>query len=444
MDILEAKNFQRDVLPLLRDILKNRLVGYCETDEDFFTTEYCCTCEDTLGNTFLHKESTQKDPYVAFFEDFYDTFYLSINEFPVLTVKDILRLETLEQEETDLILTNEDSVQEWLNEHVKYEVPVDHFFAEKVQVNLMIATEAESSSDMGSYTVLNDFSNFRGVLEDDCALAWLAQQFGKKDELQRCISALAQMQGEYAGRKVYSDSFIESAMQELENFPHCMGGVTFLLEMPFSDFIGLKKMMKKKNGVIKVGKDVECGLFSPWVGGGSCMELKLDHEIEIPVSMIWDAWIEGSKMHGYDVNEGCGMCSSAWKPCVTLIDTDCFFIYQLTDREIEKRFLSLDALKKRFGEYPDPKDYTLVYEGNFKDFPALQYQGEYRIDQKILEALFDIFNIHHPADFKARSMSVSDVVVLSRAYEDPIAYYCNHVGFKMLSNFDAYARKGEN
>ena len=65
------------------------------------------------------------------------------------------------------------------------------------------------------------------------------------------------------------------------------------------------------------------------------------------------------------------------------------------------------------------KDYEVVYSGEIDD-----YNIEYT-----LEKLFDIFNIYHPEDFTGRSMSVSDVVELDGEY-----YYCDHVGFKKITD----------
>jgi hypothetical protein len=66
-------------------------------------------------------------------------------------------------------------------------------------------------------------------------------------------------------------------------------------------------------------------------------------------------------------------------------------------------------------------DYEVVYEGAIGD-----YNVEYT-----LEKLFDMFNIYRPEDFKGRSMSVSDVVMLDRGtYVE--YYYCDHIGFKLI------------
>lgn len=67
------------------------------------------------------------------------------------------------------------------------------------------------------------------------------------------------------------------------------------------------------------------------------------------------------------------------------------------------------------------KDYEVVYSGEIDN-----YNIEYT-----LEKLFEIFNIYQPEDFRGRSMSVSDVVMLDRGtYVEH--YYCDHIGFKKI------------
>jgi hypothetical protein len=66
------------------------------------------------------------------------------------------------------------------------------------------------------------------------------------------------------------------------------------------------------------------------------------------------------------------------------------------------------------------KDYEVVYEGEVEG-PDVE---------TILEKLFTLFNILYPEDFEGRSMSVSDVVELEGVY-----YYCDHIGFKKITEF---------
>ena len=69
--------------------------------------------------------------------------------------------------------------------------------------------------------------------------------------------------------------------------------------------------------------------------------------------------------------------------------------------------------------------YDKVYSGSTD---GKEYVGE------VLESLFVKFNLEFPADYRARSMSVSDVVVLHENGVDK-AYFCDSIGFVEVPQF---------
>ena len=120
-------------------------------------------------------------------------------------------------------------------------------------------------------------------------------------------------------------------------------------------------------------------------------------------------------------------------------DTDKYGIYHLKDNpELRDfHFAGTESLKRR-GIIKDnldaikPENYNLVYVGELselsKDFIRLQTQGDK------LEALYEKFNIDHPADYKGHSLSVSDIVVLHENGKNS-AHFVDSVGFTMLHDF---------
>ncbi len=120
-------------------------------------------------------------------------------------------------------------------------------------------------------------------------------------------------------------------------------------------------------------------------------------------------------------------------------DTDKYGIYQLKDNpELRDfHFAGIESLKRR-GIIKDnldaikPENYNLVYVGELsellKDFIRLQTQGDK------LEALYEKFNIDHPADYKGHSLSVSDIVVLHENGENS-AHFVDSFGFTELPDF---------
>lgn len=67
--------------------------------------------------------------------------------------------------------------------------------------------------------------------------------------------------------------------------------------------------------------------------------------------------------------------------------------------------------------------------------PAQYYQKVYEGNTlaQTLEDVFCIFNQAHPSDFRARSLSVSDVVEVLRRDGSSRFYYCDSFGFKPIA-----------
>ena len=115
-------------------------------------------------------------------------------------------------------------------------------------------------------------------------------------------------------------------------------------------------------------------------------------------------------------------------------NSDKYGIYQLKDDpELDKfRFEGTESLK-RMGITKDnfdavlPENYKLVYLGELSELQG-QTQSE------TLEAIYTKFNIDHPADYKAHSLSVSDIVVLHENGENT-AHFVDSFGFTELPKF---------
>ena len=74
----------------------------------------------------------------------------------------------------------------------------------------------------------------------------------------------------------------------------------------------------------------------------------------------------------------------------------------------------LDWIDKVHSEY-----YKKTYEGDLETISTNP------ID--ILEELFELLNINHPADYKGHSLSVSDIILLNGKY-----YYCDAHGWEEI------------
>jgi len=136
------------------------------------------------------------------------------------------------------------------------------------------------------------------------------------------------------------NKFVKSAIQEWENLSSHMGTMTFLVTMPLYDFFELKRRVngerdKRRDNrsyavsteedlkietkeSITIDKSVMCGLYGPWNGAGSLLNIECEKDVEIPLNILFDVSMDGEKTYGYDVNEVYGLCGDAWDAKVTL------------------------------------------------------------------------------------------------------------------------------
>lgn len=132
--------------------------------------------------------------------------------------------------------------------------------------------------------------------------------------------------------------------------------------------------------------------------------------------------------------EGLGESGASKEAQILYGDTDKYGIYQLKDNpglrdfhfagtaELLKRGILSDDFKEI-----QPGNYNLVYAGELSDIHG-QSQGEK------LDAIFEKFNIDHPADYRGHSLSVSDIVVLHEDGENS-AHFVDSFGFTKLPDF---------
>ena len=112
-------------------------------------------------------------------------------------------------------------------------------------------------------------------------------------------------------------AFLEIVQQEVDNGYGCEA-LTFCVKMTLGQAIALKEKMKSNpNGSIVLDKRVECGLFDPWEGGGSVLEIACEKDVEIPFKNIWKFYIDEKRSNRYDsIHNVYGTDSSIWRDCL--------------------------------------------------------------------------------------------------------------------------------
>ena len=140
-------------------------------------------------------------------------------------------------------------------------------------------------------------------------LVWLAKQQGYT--LDQVVEILKN--GDIEEPK----TFLETVLQEVANGYGCEA-LTFCVKMTLGQAIDLKeKMESNPNGSIVLDKRVECGLFDPWSGGGSVLEIACEKDVEIPFKNIWKFYIDARRSNRYDsIHNVYGTDSSLWRDCL--------------------------------------------------------------------------------------------------------------------------------
>ena len=103
-----------------------------------------------------------------------------------------------------------------------------------------------------------------------------------------------------------------------------------------------------------------------------------------------------------------------------------FSLYQIEWNNPSARHLAYASHKEleQQGQAVDSRNYTFVYSGALSPGDTL-------------DSIYERFNLQHPADFRGRSLSVSDVIVLHQNGQDQ-AFYVDSFGFEQVPEFFAH------
>lgn len=83
----------------------------------------------------------------------------------------------------------------------------------------------------------------------------------------------------------------------------------------------------------------------------------------------------------------------------------------------KNKFMAYDWIKDKF-------DFSIYDE---------VWSGEIPNKYKTLDGIFEMFNLEHPKDFKGHSLSMSDIVQVTKTeIEEEGFYYCDSFGWKKL------------
>ena len=145
-------------------------------------------------------------------------------------------------------------------------------------------------------------------------------------------------------------------------------------------------------------------------------------------------WLEDTIAEGTDISERVDRALYPFKFDYTLEEEmfrgngDRYAIYHVDEGTPGKQHLFMNmAMVKEDGITIDAANYKCVYSGRLHE-------------NEKMDDLYAVFNDNPPADYKAHSMSVSDVIITNRG-GDMQAYYVDRFGYAELPDFAAQREK---
>ena len=267
--------------------------------------DYRDEIEDSIAQEILESDSP-RDTLIERLWDWYQTDEWDIIDNLVDDFKEKVDPELLEDaniiEDGNL---DDNMIREEFMDIIYIDYPEDWALRQEFCFNIIV-----SNGDDNYEFCLNEYIvDADGKVDKDAeksGLVWLAKQQGYT--LDQVVKILKD--GDIAEPK----TFLETVLQEVANGYGCEA-LTFCVKMTLGQAIALKERMKENpNGSIVLDKRVECGLFDPWSGGGSVLEIACEKDVEIPFENIWKFYIDERRNNRYDsIHNVYGTDDALWK-----------------------------------------------------------------------------------------------------------------------------------
>lgn len=248
-----------------------------------------------------------------------------------------------------------DSQREWFYEAFSIDPPVKDYLDQDMKVNIMLSTPLDRKEDDSTPFMLKEaLMHFTGagklsrdleanidshaaadeIIHQDSMVKRLVEQQGYTMDDLRAVAKdyFHDFYGYYGNPESFSftdengeknsydkrfemftathSKFLSTVCQELDNMGYSFGVVTVLVNMSMNDYA----KMLQQDSEVTMPKGCMLGVFAPWNGSGSVLEIELDKDLTFNREDIYDVQIEGVKPdQGYTVNQTYGLVSSAWQ-----------------------------------------------------------------------------------------------------------------------------------
>lgn len=183
--------------------------------------------------------------------------------------------------------------------------PEDWALSQKFCFNIIVSNGDDNYDFWLNEHIVDEDGNVDKDAEK-AGIVWLAKQQGHTPE--ELVEFLKDE--EY----VNPNKLISSIVAEVFDGYGCEA-LTFCVKMTLGQAIALKEKMKENpNGSIVLDKNVTCGLFNPWDGSGSILDITCEKDVKIPFENIWKFYIDEKRSGNCDsIHNVYGTTDVFWK-----------------------------------------------------------------------------------------------------------------------------------
>lgn len=192
-------------------------------------------------------------------------------------------------------------------------LPADHFLKKEFRCNIFIDTGNWdydcTCEDYGNNYYASLYKNDKiSDIQNESSILWLARKQGyNKTKLYNYL-----YKPNYA--KKHPSEFLRSVGQELENVCSHMNILIFAKHFTLEELLRMHTEEGKREP-LKISKNTSCGLFDPFNGSGSVLEIELEKDMTID-----RRWVEGIHLDDalggghrfYGIDDVYGMMDSFW------------------------------------------------------------------------------------------------------------------------------------
>lgn len=301
----------KDIKELVKDYLAENHAWEKKEDGNYhfeIYVDYRDELEDSTAQEILDSDCP-RDVLLEKLWDWYQESEWDILDNLVDDFKDKVDPELLRQ--ADIIEDGnitDDMIRDIFQDTIYINHPEDWALGQEFCFNVIVSNGDDNYDFWLNEHIIDD----NGEIDKDAekaGIVWLAKQQGYS--LEQVVDSLM---GESAKEP---KTFLETVRQEVDNGYGCEA-LTFCVKTTLGQAIVLKEKMKSNpNGSIVLDKKAECGLFDPWQGGGSVLEIACEKDVEIPFENIWKFYIDARSGNRYDsIHNVYGTDSSLWRDCL--------------------------------------------------------------------------------------------------------------------------------